>query len=343
MVARAFWTKTAEAGLLGLSIDADYGGQGGDFSHEAILIDELYLRGLDAFGVSVHNGIVAPYIQDYGDEAQKRRWLPRMSSGELIGAIAMTEPGTGSDLKAVRTMARRDGSDYVINGQKTFISNGQTANLIIVVCRTSPDPGAGGVSLLVVETDKVRGFRRGRNLDKIGLEAADTSELFFDDVRVPSDALLGGVDGRGFYQLMEKLPQERLLIAIMGAATIQRALATTIAYVKERRAFGKALMDFQNTQFTLAECATQARIAEVFVNDCIQRHLDGALDTVTASMAKYWVSEVQNRIVDECLQLHGGYGYMLDYDIARMFRDSRIQKIYGGANEIMKLLIARSL
>lgn len=343
VVPRNFWTLTAQAGLLGLSVSADYGGPGGDFSHEAILIDELYGRGLDAFGVTVHNGIVAPYIQDYGDEGQRRRWLPGMVSGKFVSAIAMTEPGTGSDLKSVRTTARRVSDGYRINGQKTFISNGQTANLIIVVCRTSAVPGSGAISLFVVETDRAEGFRRGRNLEKLGLEAADTSELFFDDVLVPDSALLGREEGRGFYQLMEKLPQERLMIAVMGAATIRRALSTTIEYVKQRKAFGKAVFDFQNTQFKLAECATAARIAEVFVNDCIQKHLRGELDSVTASMAKYWVSDVQNRIVDECLQLHGGYGYMLEYEIARMFRDSRVQKIYGGTNEIMKMLIARSL
>lgn len=343
VIPRSFWSAAADAGLLGLSVDADHGGLGADFRYEALLAYEIYLHGLDAFALPLHNAMVAPYLIDYATAEQKRRWLPGLVSGDLLTAIAMTEPGAGSDLQGITTTAIRQGDHYILNGQKTFISSGQTANLIVVVCKTDPGARAGGISLLVVETDRVEGFRRGRNLAKLGLEAADTSELFFDNVAVPAANLLGGREGQGFYQLMEKLPQERLLIAIQGLGTIDRALAETIAYTRDRTAFGKPIGEFQNTQFKLAECKTEATVAKAFVEHCIVRHLQGRLDAATASMAKYWVSEAQCRIVDECLQLHGGYGYMLEYPIARMYRDSRIQKIYGGTNEIMKLMIARSL
>jgi acyl-CoA dehydrogenase len=266
-----------------------------------------------------------------------------MASGEFIGAIAMTEPGAGSDLEGVRTTVRRDGAHYVINGQKTFISNGQLADLVIVVAKTDPSKGAKGVSLIVIETADAPGFHRGRNLDKIGMEAQDTSELFFEDVRVPASNLLGAEEGLGFVQLMQQLPQERLTMGIGGVAVIERALEDTIAYVKERKAFGQRLIDFQNTQFKLAECKTEATVARVFIDRLIGLHLEGRLDAATASMAKYWVSELENKVVDACLQLFGGYGYINDYPIARMFRDSRVQRIYGGANEIMKVLIARTL
>jgi acyl-CoA dehydrogenase len=343
IIDRALWTKAGQAGLLGVSVPAEYGGAGGDFRHEAVIIDQTGRRGLESFGLTLHNAIVAPYVATYGDEEQKQRWLPGIVSGELVTAIAMTEPGAGSDLQGVRTSARRDGDDYVINGQKTFITNGQTANLICVVVKTDPTQGSRGTSLLFVETDKADGFRRGRNLDKIGLKAQDTSELFFDDVRVPAANLLGGSEGQGFYQLMQKLPQERLVIALQGMAMIERALRVTIDYVKQRKAFGKALADFQNTQFKLAECKTEATIAKVFVNHCTGLLLEGKLDAATASMAKYWVTDLQGKIIDECLQLFGGYGYMNEYPIAQMYRDARVQRIYGGANEIMKVLIARTL
>ncbi|MDP3173591.1 MAG: acyl-CoA dehydrogenase family protein [Phenylobacterium sp.] len=343
VVDRAFWTKAAEAGLLGLSIDPEYGGHGGDFRHEATLIRQLFLRGLNAFGAPLHNAIVAPYIQMYGTEDQKRRWLPKMVTGELISAIAMSEPGAGSDLQGVRTRAVRDGDSYVINGQKTFITNGQTANLIAVICKTDPEAGSRGVSIVFVETDGCPGFQRGRNLDKLGLEAADTSELFFEDVRVPVENLLGGTEGQGFYQLMQKLPQERLMIAVQALGAIDRAMALTIDYVKERNAFGKKLIDFQNTQFKLAECKTEAAVAKAFVDDCIETHLREGLDATRASMAKLWLSECEARVVDECLQLFGGYGYMAEYPIAQMYRDARVQRIYGGTSEIMKVLISRSL
>jgi acyl-CoA dehydrogenase len=320
-----------------------YGGAGGDYRHEAVLMEQLGLKGVDGFGISLHNAIVMPYILEYGTEEQKQRWLPRLATGELVGAIAMTEPGAGSDLQGVKTTAKPVGNQYVINGSKTFITNGQTANLIIVVAKTDTTLGARGVSLLVVETDGAEGFERGRNLDKLGHEAQDTSELFFNDVKVPTENLLGSDEGQGFFQLMGQLPQERLNIAVQGMSTIERALELTIDYVKQRKAFGKAIIDFQNTQFVLAECKTEATVAKVFVNHCIEQHLAGKLDAATASMAKYWVSDLENKIVDRCLQLFGGYGFMNEYPIARMYRDSRVQRIYGGTNEIMKLLIARTL
>ena len=342
-VDREVWNKAGSAGLLCAEMPEQYGGGGGTFAHDAVISYERGLLGLDGFGFPLHSSIVAPYILHYGSEEQKQRWLPRMATGELVGAIAMSEPGAGSDLQSVKTSAARDGNHYVINGQKTFITNGQQANLIIVVTKTDPAKGAKGTSLFVVETEEVDGFRRGRNLDKIGLKSNDTSELFFDDVRVPADALLGPEEGQGFYHLMEQLPQERLLIAIQAMATIELALQQTVDYVKERKAFGQRVLDFQNTQMKLAECVSEATVAKVFVDHCIGQLLKRELSTETASMAKYWVSDLQCKIVDECLQLHGGYGYMNEYPIARLFRDSRVQRIYGGTNEIMKLLIARSL
>jgi acyl-CoA dehydrogenase len=342
-VDRSVWRKAGEAGLLCASTPEAYGGAGGTFAHEAVIIDHLGRLGIDGWGITLHNAIVAPYVTHYCSEEQKQRWLPRLASGELVGAIAMTEPGTGSDLQAVRTTARKDGNHYVINGSKIFITNGGTANFILVVAKTDPTQGSKGTSLIVVETDEVDGFRRGRVLDKMGQKANDTAELFFDDVRVPASNLIGMGEGQGFVQLMQQLPQERLIIALQGMAVIERALETTIAYVKERRAFGKQIIDFQNTQFKLAECKTEATVAKIFCNHATQLLLEGKLDPYMASMAKLWLTEVQCRVVDECLQLHGGYGYMNEYPIARMYADSRVQKIYGGTNEIMKLLIARSL
>jgi acyl-CoA dehydrogenase len=342
-VDRDMWLKAGETGLLGPEVPEAYGGPGGSFAHDAVITYEANRAGIDGWGGPLHNAIVIPYILHYGSEEQKRRWLPRLVTGELIGAIAMTEPGAGSDLQAVRTTAKRDGNHYLISGAKTFITNGQLANLIVVVTKTDPAAGARGTSLFVVEADEVEGFRRGRKLDKIGLKANDTSELFFDDTRVPADALLGAEEGQGFAQLMQQLPQERLLIAIYAAARIERALAETLAYVKDRKVFGQPVIDFQNSRFVLAECKTEATIAKVFVDHCIERHLQGGLDTATASMAKYWVTDLQCRIIDRCLQLHGGYGYMNEYPIARMYRDARVERIYGGTNEIMKVLIARTL
>ncbi|MFZ5669606.1 MAG: acyl-CoA dehydrogenase family protein [Pseudomonadota bacterium] len=343
IVERAMWTEAAQAGLACLSMPEEYGGMGGDYRHEVVLMEQLGARGVDGFGLSLHNAIVAPYLLHYATEEQKRRWLPKMATCEYVSAIAMTEPGAGSDLQGIKTTARLDGNEYVINGSKTFITNGQTANLIVVVCKTDPAQGARGTSLLVVETDGAEGFERGRNLNKLGQEAADTSELFFNDVRVPTANLIGEGEGQGFFQLMGQLPQERLNIAVQGCAQIERALALTIDYVKQRQAFGKKIIDFQNTQFVLAECKTEATVARVFVNHCIEQHLKGKLDAATASMAKYWVTDLENRIIDRCLQLFGGFGYMAEYPIARMYRDSRVQRIYGGTNEIMKVLIARTL
>ena len=342
-VDRDAWNKAGKAGILCASTPDEYGGSGGTFAHEAVLIDLLGKTGTDGWGIVLHNAIVAPYIFHYGSEEQRKRWLPRLASGELVAAIAMTEPGTGSDLQSVKTTAKRDGNHYSINGSKTFITNGGTANFIVVVAKTDPSKGSKGISLVCVETDEVEGFRRGKVLEKIGQKANDTAELFFDEVRVPTSNLIGMDEGMGFVQLMQQLPQERLIIALQAMAVIERALEVTIAYVKERKAFGKQIIDFQNTQFKLAECKTEATVAKVFCNHCMELHLEGKLTPYMASMAKLWLTEVQCRVVDECLQLHGGYGYMNEYPIARMYADSRVQKIYGGTNEIMKLLIARSL
>ena len=343
LVDRSAWRALGEMGALLPSVPEAYGGLGTTFAYDAAVLDDLESTVPElTTGVSVHSAIVAHYILNYGSEEQKRRWLPKMASGEMVGAIAMTEPGTGSDLQAVKTTAKKQGNAYVINGQKTFITNGQAADLVIVVARTGA-PGAKGISLIVVETAGAEGYRRGRNLDKIGLHASDTSELFFDNVTVPPENLLGNEEGNGFAQLMQQLPQERLSLAIGAVASMERAVKITADYTKARTAFGKPLIEFQNTAFTLAERKTEAMIARVFVDWCVERLIAGDLDTVTASMAKWWCSQKQVETADECLQLHGGYGYMQEYPISRMFIDSRIQKIYGGTNEIMKLLIARSL
>jgi alkylation response protein AidB-like acyl-CoA dehydrogenase len=343
VVDRDFWTSAGEAGFLGVSLPADYGGGGGDFRHDVILIERIIANDVNGFAASLHNGVVSPYVVAHGTEAQKRRWIPGLTSGALIAAVAMSEPDVGSDLQRMRTTARRDGNGYRINGQKTFITNGQLANFIVVAAKTDPAAGAKGISLFVVETEQVEGFRRGRNLEKIGNEAQDTSELFFDDVLVPADNLLGTQEGIGFRQLMTELPRERLIIAIQAMAMIEAALSDTIDYVKTRKVFGQPLLDFQNSQFKLAEAKTEATIAKTFVNECLRLALRGELSTVQSSMAKYWVTELQGRIIDTCLQLHGGYGYMSEYRIGRMYKDARVSRIYGGANEVMKVLIARSL
>ena len=340
---REVWNKLGTAGLLCAGIPEEYGGAGGTFAHETVINREFALAGLDAIGAPLHSGIVAPYICRYGTEEQKRRWLPKLATGELVSAIAMSEPGTGSDLQGVRTTAKKSGNGYLLNGSKTFITNGRHANLIIVVAKTDPTAGHKGISLMVVETDDALGFRRGRKLKKLGLDWADTSELFFEDVKLPAESLLGAEEGQGFIQLMTELPQERLLVATAGVGMIERALRLTIDYVKERKAFGKTIIEFQNTQFVLAECKTEATVAKVFHDHCVERHVRHELDTTTASMAKYWITDLQNSIVDRCLQLFGGYGYMDEYPISRMYRDARVQRIYAGTNEIMKLLIARSL
>ncbi|SDR61011.1 acyl-CoA dehydrogenase [Rhizobiales bacterium GAS113] len=343
MVDRSAWLALGRMGALLPSVPEAYGGLGASFAYEAAVLEdvETIVPEMSA-GLAVHSAIVAHYILNYGSPEQKQRFLPKMATGEWIGAIAMTEPGTGSDLQSVRTTAKRQGNAYVLNGQKTFITNGQLADIVIVVARTG-EPGAKGLSLLILETQGNEGFRRGRNLDKIGLHASDTSELFFEDAIVPPENLLGPEEGQGFVQLMQQLPQERLALAVGAVAAMERAIALTVDYTKERQAFGKPIIEFQNTGFTLAERKTEAMIARVFVDWCVERLVKGELDTVTASMAKWWCSQKQVETVDACLQLHGGYGYMQEYPIARMFVDARIQKIYGGTNEIMKLLIARSL
>ena len=343
VVPRDIWTKAGEMGLLCASVPEEYGGAGGDFRHEAVIIEQQQWKGVDGFGITLHNAIIAPYITAFGTQEQKRRWLPRMASGELVTAIAMTEPGAGSDLQNIKTTAIKDGDGYVINGSKTFISNGQTANLVLVCAKTDPTQGAKGISILCVETEEVEGFTRGRNLEKVGQHAADTSELFFNDVKVPASALLGGEAGKGFIQLMQKLPQERHVIGLQGVGMIERAIHETVEYVKGRKAFGKTIFDFQNTQFKLAEAKTEATVAKVFADHCTELLLKGELDAATASMSKYWISDLQCKIIDECLQLHGGFGYMDEYPIAQMYADARVQRIYGGANEVMKMLIARTL
>ncbi len=341
-VDREAWLQAGEMGIVLADIPEEYGGAGGTFAHEAVIFEELAYAGVMGFGKHVHN-IAAHYILNYGSESQKHHWLPKMARGELIGAIAMSEPGAGSDLQGVRTRAVRQGDHYLINGSKIFISNGYNADLICLVVKTDPAQGARGISLLMVETRDLPGYRVGRILEKIGQKSQDTCELFFDEVQVPAENLLGGVENQGFYQLMQELPYERTLLGVFAVATIERAVQLTVEYAKERRAFGKLLLEMQNTRFKLAEARTIATVGRVFIDHCVQRLIDGAMDTVTASMAKWWLTEMQCQVTDECLQLFGGYGYMLDYPIAQMYADARVQKIYGGANEIMKEIIARSL
>jgi len=341
-VGREIWRKAGELGLLCADIPEAYGGGGGDFRHEAVFDEEMARRSLTGMATSVHS-IVAHYLLNHGTEAQKQRYLPRMARGELIGAIAMTEPGAGSDLQGVRTRAERQGDGYVINGSKTFITNGYLAGLVLVVAKTDPSQKAKGMSILIVETEGCPGYHVGKVLDKIGLKAQDTSELFFDNVRVGADCLLGGEEGKGFFQLMSDLPYERLIIGVSAAAAMEGAYEATLQYSREREAFGQPIGQFQNTRFKLAEIATHVKVARAYIDRCVEDIVAGRLDTVGASMAKMWASELQNRVVDECLQLFGGYGYMNEYLIGRMYVDARIQRIYGGTNEIMKEVISRAL
>ncbi|MDN5550201.1 acyl-CoA dehydrogenase family protein [Brevibacterium aurantiacum] len=342
-VDRELWNRAGDAGLLCISIPEEYGGGGGTFAHEAVILQEQGFAGDAAWGNSVHSTIIAHYINTFGTEEQKKRWLPGMATGELVAAIAMTEPGTGSDLQSVKTKAVRDGDEYVINGSKTFISNGTHCDILVIVARTSEEPGAKGVSLIVAEVADLPGFSRGRVLDKVGQRGQDTRELFFEDMRVPVDNVLGGVEGRGFIQLMQQLPQERMAIAVAGATTAEAAVREAVAYAKEREAFGQPIMKFQNTKFVLAECATEVFSTRTFVDHLTQLHIDGKLTTEQASAGKYWATDAQTNVIDRCLQVFGGYGYMMEYPIARMYADARVQKIYGGTNEIMKELISRGL
>ena len=341
-VDRELWNKAGEMGLLAADIPEEYGGSGGNFAHMAIVFEELGYAGDMAFGLHVH-AIVAHYLLNQGTEAQKRRYLPKLASGEMIAAIAMSEPGAGSDLKGIRTTAVKGTDGYRLNGSKTFISNGYLADLIVVVAKTDPAAGAKGISLMLVETRDNPGFRVGRILEKVGQKGQDTCELFFDEAHVALDGVLGGEEGRGFVQLMTELPYERTIIGVAGVAAIERALALTVEHAKERKAFGQALIEMQNTRFVLAEIKTEATVARIFIDRCVEDMLAGRMDTVRASMAKYWISDLQCKVVDQCVQLFGGYGYMLEYPIAQMYVDARVQRIYGGANEIMKEIIARSL
>ncbi|MCA1248538.1 acyl-CoA dehydrogenase family protein [Massilia sp. MS-15] len=341
-VDRDLWRKAGAMGLLLADIPEEYGGAGGSFAHMAVVFEELSYGGDTAFGIHVH-AIVAHYLLNQGTEEQKRKYLPRLASGEMIAAIAMSEPGAGSDLKGIRTTAVRTPDGYRVSGSKTFISNGYLADLVLVVAKTDPAAGARGVSLLLLETRDNPGFRVGRILEKVGQKGQDTCELFFDEAHVPLDNVLGGEEGRGFAHLMTELPYERTILGVCGVAAIERALALTIAHTRERKAFGQALIEMQNTRFVLAEIKTEATVARIFMDRCVEDMMAGRMDTVRASMAKYWISDLQCKVVDQCVQLFGGYGYMLEYPIAQMYVDARVQRIYGGANEIMKEIIARSL
>lgn len=344
MAPRAIWRRAGELGFLCARVPEEYGGQGADFLYSAVLLEESARAMVVAPMMALHNDVVAPYIVHYGTEEQKRHVLPKMATGEWIGAIAMTEPGAGSDLQSIRTTARREGNGYVLSGQKTFISNGHCADIIIVAAKTDTEAaGARGISLFLLETKDAKGFVRGRNLQKLGQKPSDTAELFFDQVHLPASSLLGGTEGRGFPQLMNRLVEERLMTAVGAVGLIDKAIEITTEYVKDRKAFGQRVMDFQNTRFKLAEARTEAVVVRLFLEECIADFMAGTLDAAKAAALKYWSTEKQCRIIDDCVQLHGGYGYITDYPIARMWLDARISKIYGGSNEIMKEIIGRTL
>jgi alkylation response protein AidB-like acyl-CoA dehydrogenase len=343
IVDRGVWVEAGKHGLLGFEISEQYGGGGVlDFRYNAVLGEELIRAGASGVGFGLHNDVNAPYFERLATDEQKARWMPGFCSGELITAIGMTEPAAGSDLQGIKTTAVRDGDDWILNGQKTFITNGINSDLVIVVARTDPEAKAArGISLLVVERD-MPGFERGRNLNKVGMKAQDTAELFFTNVRVPGNNLLGELNG-GFIHLMENLPQERLSIAVGAVASAETVLANTLEYCKTRTAFGKPIGSFQNSRFVLAELATEVEIARIYINKCIAEHNEGRFDATDAAMAKWWTTELQKRVIDSCLQLHGGYGYMLEYPVAKAYIDSRVQTIYGGTTEIMKEIVGRSL
>ncbi|MEU7880520.1 acyl-CoA dehydrogenase family protein [Microbispora bryophytorum] len=342
IVPREVWKKAGELGMFGFSVPEEYGGSGiTDFRYNMVIVEEVIRVGASGLGFGLHNDIMAPYMVDLTDDEQKRRWLPGFASGELITAIGMTEPGAGSDLQGIRTTAVREGDHYVVNGQKTFITNGINSDLVVVVTKTDPSAGARGTSLLVVERG-MEGFTRGRNLEKVGMHAQDTAELFFDNVRVPVTNLLGGEEGQGFFQLMNNLPQERLSIAVAAVAAAETVLEETIEYCRNRTAFGRSIGKFQNTRFLLAELATEVEIARHYVDKCVRVLNAKELTAVDAAKAKWWTTELQNKVIDRCVQLHGGYGYMLEYPVAKAWLDSRVQTIYGGTTEIMKEIIGRS-
>jgi len=341
-VSREVWRRAGELGLLCSAMPEAYGGSGVDFRYATVVVEETSRQGLSGLGFFLHSDIVAPYILNYGSETLKQKYLPKMASGEMITAIAMTEPGAGSDLQGVKTTAVKDGDHYVLNGSKTFITNGQMADLVIVVAKTDAKAGAKGTSLFLVES-AWEGFSKGKNLEKIGMKAQDTSELFFQDVRIPAENLLGSGEGQGFIQLMQELPQERLLVGLSAIAACEGAFQWTLDYVKERKAFGKPVLGFQNTRFKMAEMKAEITAGRAFVDRCLELHLEKKLDVPTAAMLKQWTSDVQCRVMDECLQLFGGYGYMWEYPIARAWADARVQRIYAGTNEIMKEIVARSL
>ncbi|MFN7953120.1 MAG: acyl-CoA dehydrogenase family protein [bacterium] len=344
-IPRSVWLRAGELGFLCPTIPEEYGGGGGDFLHSVVLVEELervHATGLG--GIPLHNDIIAPYLLEHATEEQKRKYLPRCATGEIVLAVAMTEPNAGSDLAAIQSTALADGDDYVINGQKTFISNGQCCDLIVVVAKTDPKatPAHAGISLILVEAT-TPGFKRGRNLEKVGLHAQDTSELFFEDCRVPKSQLLGSEEGRGFYQLMHELQQERLITAVGSQAAAEFALAQAVSYSCERRAFGKRIADFQHNAFKLAEMATQVELGRCFVDRLVVEHMAGKPLLKEVSMAKYWITDMLQKVVDDGVQLHGGYGYMLEYPIGKMYQDCRVQRIFAGSNEIMKLIISRQI